>query len=505
MSQRSLSYQYEEIAKYQALNNSLPQSLVSLCMQDVYNRLPDLSGFNDQLRDIVCSITKGDDPNNIVFRNFVKFYVNKIHQGTYKEYLEKLKTLDYSSKDNVHFLGSELIVCSIRCPISVKGFTFQEDSKYKSVPEICADIAKQFSTFAIMDTSGNVKDINFREELLKLCRQFFLDFVDLKKSLDENNENTSDNYKGFMTFMGLLYSRKIVDMRVIIDCVDIIKRSIFNSECQSEYHLTASDNEMKHTCDETNDKLFGFKKQLDGKLCKNICYFDCNKCGAVSETNILVTHRKQIECINLYKGYEHLLTHVIHSLNQRIDDLVGTLTENKKRMAKLKCVSDNILTENINIDVVSYIKNKKQSDFIKSSNDENTVVLEEENLNSFDDFVKLFDNKKSALMSLKHVVENECSAAISQQTSILSTIEKMRVCLEIMIGSHQEMGMLNQYYKSLHKGQLVLPFKPYIIITHNSLGSSLNKLCEKMETFGAKCTTKYKPIGSSTSISEKMT
>ena len=62
----------------------------------------------------------------------------------------------------------------MRCPISVKGFTFQEDPQYKSVPEICADIAKQFSSFSIKIDNT---EVSFRTEFMKICRQYFLDFI----------------------------------------------------------------------------------------------------------------------------------------------------------------------------------------------------------------------------------------------------------------------------------------------------------------------------------------
>lgn len=416
MSQRALSYQYEELLKYQNINNAIPQHLVPYCVQETNGSIPDISIFEDQLSSVISSITKGDNPNNVIFVNFVKLYVNMIHQGNYQEYLQKLKGLDYSSRENIHFLASELIICAIRCPISVKGFKFDEDQKYKSVPEICADIAKQFSSLVI---NSENKNISFHEEMMKMCQQYFMDFVDLNRSLDENNENTSDNYKGFMTFMGLLYSRGIINIKVVIDCIDSIKRSIFCSDCQSKNHFCNTD---KHTCPHLSDKLLGFKKQADNKLYSTICYYDCNEYDIPSETNQLITHRKHIECVNLHKGYEHLLTHVIHSLESRISELISNYNE-----------------------------------------------------------------KKTVSQSGK-------SEDIEQYKTVELTIHKICEYIDTLIKSHQEMINLNKFYKSTNKNQLVLPFKPYVVITHNSLGSSLNKLREKLIKYSVREITEYKNV-----------
>src|SRR3990167_6219293 len=204
MAQRT-SYQYEIFMNYQNNNSNLPPQLVPHCTPEYSTVVPDVMyNFGDCLKTIISSITKGDDVNNIVFRNWVKSYINFLQQDNYNESYQKLKNLNYTTKENIHFLISELIICAVRCPISVKGFTFQEESDYKSVPELCADMMKQFSSTVV---KCNEVDVNFHLEIMKICQQWFIDFIDLNKALDENNENTADNYKGFMTFMGLLFTR----------------------------------------------------------------------------------------------------------------------------------------------------------------------------------------------------------------------------------------------------------------------------------------------------------
>jgi hypothetical protein len=152
--------------------------------------------------------------------------------------------------------------------------------------------------------------------------------------MDENNEDTADNYKGFMTFMGLLYSRGVVNIKAVINCIDTIKKAIYASNCVSPMHMTTL--EHHNCCDNNNIQLMGSKKQADNKLSKFICYYDCNKCGNPSEDVPFITYRKHIECSNLHKGYEHLITHVTRSLDVRSNDLLKSLAEKNKALAEEK-------------------------------------------------------------------------------------------------------------------------------------------------------------------------
>lgn len=334
--EKPLSYKLDEIMRYQNINNKLPQQLACLCTHELNTHMPNLSSYTEQLDEIISNTAKGINTNSVVFRNLVKYYVNMITPSNYQEFLQKLKGLDYTSKENIHFLASELIIGAIRCQVSVKGFTFQEDSKMKTVPEICADVAKHFSQYMVENESNTI--IQFHDEITKICQQYFLDFVDMNKSMDENNEDTSDNYKGFMTFMGLLYSRGVVNIKAVVNCMDTIKKAIYATNCASPHHMTIIDTNVHNCCNHTSSQLTGSKKQLDNKLSRLICYYDCNKCGIPSEDAPLITFRKHIECINLHKGYEHLITHVTRSLDMRSNDLLKSLAE--KELALKNATTD---------------------------------------------------------------------------------------------------------------------------------------------------------------------
>ncbi len=426
--EKTLSYQLDEIMKYQSINNRIPQQLVHLCTRDSSNSMPNLSSYNEQLDEIISNTAKGINTNNVVFRNFVKYYVNMITPSNYQEFLQKLKALDYSSKENIHFLASELIIGAIRCQVSVKGFNFQEDSKIKTVPEICADVAKHFSQFMIENESNNI--IQFHDEITKICQQYFLDFVDMNKSMDENNQDTADNYKGFMTFMGLLYSRGVVNIKAVINCMDTIKKAIYATNCVSPAHMTTHGSH--NCCDNSNLQLMGSKKQVDNRLAKLICYYDCNKCEKPTETAPLETFRKQVECDNLHKGYGHLISHVVKSLDVRSNDLLKSLEEKQQAI-------------------------------------------------------------KNACETTPKPSESELEELEGIKNNTLSVIDKLCSFVDIIIKSHQEMIDLNKCYISVSQSRKKYdnPLKQQCIINHNNIGINLNNLQDKLKPYSNAYTSRY--------------
>lgn len=329
MAQKTLSYQYNEFMKWKEFNNTLPQSLVSYCVDKTSNTMADITEYSSSLENIITHIMDGKDPNIMVFKNNVKFYVNMIHNANYVEYLDKIRSLDYSTKENIDFLISELISCASRCDISVKGLVSGENNSFKTIPEICGDVCKNFYL-------DQTLSINFRSRLLNICNYDFIEFMDLTKALDENNVNTSDNYKGFMTFMGLLYCRDILNTQIILKCIESIKHSIFCFE-QSKKLETHSCSRYSNDMHYKHDPVY-----------KNICYYDCNK-DVLTEN---VTYRTQTECSNLHKGYEFLINNVIESLNVKITELLSQYTYFKNNKEKLEIAQNTIDEISKNIDLI---------------------------------------------------------------------------------------------------------------------------------------------------------
>lgn len=425
--EKTLSYQYEEIMKFQKVNNLLPKELVTYCIYDTNNYMPNLSDFEDTSIEIIDSVTNGIDQNVKIFRNHVKSYVNTINQSNYADCLEKLKSMDYSNKENIHFLASELIIGAIRCTVSVRGFTFEEDKKLKTVPEVCADVAQHFSTCF---SKGETGEINFHNEINTICQQYFSDFLDMNKSMDENNEDTSENYKGFMTFMGLLFSRSVINIKIVVNCMDSIKRAIYATNCNAMEHMVISDD---HTCCKHSvSKMTGSKKQQKNELSKLLCYFDCNKCPHPTETNQFVTYHKHIECVNLHKGYCHLLNHVVRSLEIRSALLIKS------------------------------IDSKNQLINSKESSEENIEEYTKERNFSLDVLEKLCEFVDTIVKSHQEMINlNKCYNSIS------SSLQS--------------------------KTRYVPPLRNHSILDHNSIGAELNKLQEKLVPYNKSTPVKYVP------------
>jgi len=442
------SYKYEEIMKYQEINNVLPAHLAPYCVPECANTLPQIKSYEEQLIEIINSITKGDNPNDIIFRNMVKFYINAVNQNNYHDYLQKLKNLDYSSKSNIHFLATELLRCSLSCPISYKGFNLQEESKHKYVPEVCADIAKQFSSFIVRIHDV---DVSFHNEMLAVCQRFFIDFMDINKTMDEHNTYNSDNYKGFMTFMGLLYSRSIVPNKIVTECMNMILKTIFMSS-------------------KTNSDKF-------------IC------------------HRSSVECNNYYKGYEHLLNHVMHTLTTKIPEMIKNYKEKDiicNGLAKLtthvrKCADDNkqLIKDKQLFNDVSAIITKyltQQPLKIVLTQDEQKDLFDDELntvLTSLDDLHKVIgkDNKFFNSIVLRLLEQENASTQALLSTS-QNNIERVCILLNTIVTYHQEIFTLNSKFKTLDsRNQLVSPLKTHIMLMHGMLGQNLNKLQESLNAY----------------------
>lgn len=437
------SYKFEEIMKYQEINNVLPPILVPHCVAECAATLPQIKAYEEQLIEIINSITKGDNPNDIVFRNMVKFYINAVNQTNYQDYLQKLKNLDYSSKSNIHFLVSELLRCSLSCPISYKGFNLQEESKHKYIPEVCADIAKQFSSFIVKIGDA---DVSFHNEMLAVCQRFFVDFMDGAKTMDEHNSYYSDNYKGFMTFMGLLYARSIIPNKIITECMNMIQKSIFTPSKT------------------TGDKYF--------------------------------CHRSSVECNNYYKGYEHLLNHVMHTLTSKIPEMIKNykdkeiisngleklVTHVKKYQTDNKqFTKDKDLFSNVSTVLSKYIKGETAASLL--TNDEKSNLFDEELetvVSSTDDLLKLLNKDIKLFTSIViRLLSTECDLARTNLAALRAGIERICALMNSIISCHQDIFTNNNKFKTLDsRNQLVTPLKTHVVLMHNMLGANLNKLQE---------------------------
>jgi len=264
---------------------------------------PNLNIYLDNMQHIISIIMNTNNTEEVEFKSYIKYCINTLNKKNYEEYAEKILLLDFSTKDNfstedkVNFLANNLIICAMRCPIGVKGLNKNDTVNVKPICEICANLILFFS-----EKINNT--VSFKEKFLRLCRMYFTDFMSLLKSMDENNEDTADNYKGFMTLMGLMYRKGIISSKIIFECIDSIKRTIFNSK------INYKTEQITTTITRHHEKMFGYLKKFDDDLYNSIVYFDSN----INQDNY-ICYRNQMECTNFYKGYENLMNNVIYNMD----------------------------------------------------------------------------------------------------------------------------------------------------------------------------------------------
>ena len=266
------NYDIDSILKLFSINNKMPQEL----KQYVYTTEDIVPGLQDEcisiLKNISSLLAKGTNPNDINFRNTIKMNVNKLNHINYQLILDTLTAMTFTSEINISMLITELVQGSIIVTVAYKGYSmneFTQENRQKSVPELCADIFREFCSYIFK--INDKLSLNFHSISLKILKKYFDSYMQHERKMDENNSYNSDNFKGFMTFLGLLYIRNIVSENIILYCLQTILTEIF-----------------------------------------------------VQDTKKNTTIRNNTECTNLFGGYKHLLEFVILKNKIDVDKSVST-------------------------------------------------------------------------------------------------------------------------------------------------------------------------------------
>lgn len=221
MARINITYSLEDFMKYKERNMFLPPNLKPMC-NDVGGTLILRDAILREVSSVMDSFNLGKNPNDIVFKNMIIEYLNKINQKNYPTILDSLRSLSYSKKEHFITLTSDLLLRAMTDNTAVRGLDLPTGQK--SLSELYADIVSEFSTLLIKENDSNVKFISV---FLESCQKYFVDFVDKNKPLDQNNQYRVDNFKGFMNFLGVLYSRNLISNKVILDCVNKVVELIF--------------------------------------------------------------------------------------------------------------------------------------------------------------------------------------------------------------------------------------------------------------------------------------
>jgi len=230
----NISYNLDEFMQYKQSNMMLPSNLKSFC-----NEIGGVLIFRDAILKEATNITNsfltGKNPNDIIFKNSIIELMNKITQRNFQQILESLKTLTYTKSDHFITLATDILIRAMTDPVAVKGIDLPPNQQ--TLSEIYLAIVIDFFPLMIVE---NEKDIRFSTVFLDLCKRYFDDFVDSIKPLDQNNAYRVDNFKGFTNFLGLLYSRGLINGKVLHTCMTKVVSLIFDTtwgttECENAY------------------------------------------------------------------------------------------------------------------------------------------------------------------------------------------------------------------------------------------------------------------------------
>ena len=236
-----IRYDLEEFIKYKDDNNILEESLQTHCLNNNVINLSIRHDFVIEMQDIISNIMKGINPNEMAFKNTLRELLNKINKNNYTELIDQLKNMEYDTKNNFRILSIELVVRSMNDIISAKGFAKEGE---RTISDINADIVDDFVDLLI---KVDGKELYFKNVFKNVCQEYFLDFVNPDKALDENNQHRVDNYKGFMNFLGVLYIRGIMTEKIIEQCLKSCSELVRN---------------QKKTIDETTNVFTGYERLL---------------------------------------------------------------------------------------------------------------------------------------------------------------------------------------------------------------------------------------------------
>jgi hypothetical protein len=197
---------------------------------------------------IIDSFMNGRNPNDILFKNSIIEALNNITQRNYQTVITNLKSLNFIKSEHFITLANDLLICAMTDITGVKGINVPQGQISSS--EIFVLVASDFFPLMLTDNDKNIK---FSSVFLDLCKRHFDDFCDPLKPLDHNNLYRVDNFKGFTNFLGLLYSKGLINNFVVADCLSRLVNLIYNttwgqaeSENVYEGYRRIMNNTLKH-------------------------------------------------------------------------------------------------------------------------------------------------------------------------------------------------------------------------------------------------------------------
>jgi hypothetical protein len=237
MAKINISYSLQDFMYYKDCNVFLPVNLKPLC-NDLGGTLILRDIILKEVGNVIDTFTSGKNPNDIIFKNSIIEYLNKINQNNYSTIIDNLKKLSFTKYEHFDTFSQDILQRAMSDMVAIKGIDVPVGQK--SMLEIYADIVVEFSQLNIEDNKNIIKFIRI---FMDLCQKYFNDFTDLIKPLDSNNQYRVDNYKGYMSFLSVLFEKNLITQKIIYTCLNKIKtimesvqwEKLGQNECENTY------------------------------------------------------------------------------------------------------------------------------------------------------------------------------------------------------------------------------------------------------------------------------
>ena len=186
----------------------------------------------DEIRNIVKSRTENIDPNDSSLMVYIREYLNRVCASNVDKIINDLKVLNYSTRKHFELLANELIVKAINDAMGYKGM----ESKDLTTSEICVKIAHHFYPFYLQDDN-----VSFGSVLGQYCSKYFKGFTEVTVEsgtktgfMNKFNQQRINNYRGLTNLIGLLYVADLFPPKIIMSCLQMIKRLVIQSDLTQE-------------------------------------------------------------------------------------------------------------------------------------------------------------------------------------------------------------------------------------------------------------------------------
>jgi hypothetical protein len=217
MDKIKISYSLDDFMKYKDVNTSLPVNLKPIC-----NDIGGLFLIRDiilkEVALVIDNFNSGKNPNDLIFKNSIIEFLNKVNQKNYQTIVDGLKNLSFTKPEHYITMTSDILLRAMTDTISIKGI--EMPAGQQSLSELYANIVREFQEHSVKYKNTDVK---FLTIFLDQCQKYFVDFMDPTKPLDNNNQYRVDNYKGFMNFLGVLFSCKLISHKIVLSCLTKVK------------------------------------------------------------------------------------------------------------------------------------------------------------------------------------------------------------------------------------------------------------------------------------------